>query len=269
MPSNVIRANSILPARREDIELQTADGLTLVGELARPLDRNPVATLVCLHPLPTHGGMMDSHVFRKAAWRLPALAGVAVLRFNTRGTSSVRGTSEGAFSNAVDEKYDVAAAIEFAEFNDLPNIWLLGWSFGTDLTLMHGLDPVVAGAILLSPPLRHTRAEHLAAWAADGKPLTALIPEFDDYLRPAEAASRFAAIPHAELVPVDGAKHLWVGDAEKVLDEIVRRVAPGVETPLPRVWDDPMETGDMNAYADRTTAAYADVPMPKPNGSAD
>ena len=33
-----IRANSVLPARREDIELHTADGLTLVGELARPID---------------------------------------------------------------------------------------------------------------------------------------------------------------------------------------------------------------------------------------
>lgn len=264
MSSNPIRANSILPAHREDIELHTADGLTLVGELARPLDRDPVATLVCLHPLPTHGGMMDSHVFRKAAWRLPALAGIAVLRFNTRGTSSVRGTSEGSFSAGVDERYDVAAAIEYAEFADLPAIWLVGWSFGTDLTLMHGLDPAVAGAILLSPPLRFSQPEHLAAWAADGKPLTALVPEFDDYLRPAEAASRFAAVPHAEVVPMAGGKHLWVGDAEKVLDEIVRRVAPSVPVPLPRTWDGPMETGDMNAYADRTTAAFADVPMPRP-----
>ena len=102
-----IRANTVLPALRNPLRLQTADGLTLVGELALPVDRPPVATLVCLHPLPTHGGMMDSHVFRKAAWRLPALAGIAVLRFNTRGTSSVRGTSEGAFSNGVDERYDV------------------------------------------------------------------------------------------------------------------------------------------------------------------
>nr|WP_296063918.1 alpha/beta hydrolase [uncultured Actinoplanes sp.] len=253
--SNPIRANSVLPAHRQDIELETADGLTLVGELARPLDRDPVATLVCLHPLPTHGGMMDSHVFRKAAWRLPALAGIAVLRFNTRGTSSVRGTSEGVFAGGVDEKYDVAAAIEYAEFADLPNIWLVGWSFGTDLTLMHGLDPAVAGAILLSPPLRYSTPAHLAAWAEQGKPLTALIPEFDDYLRPAAAIERFAAVPHAEVVPVDGAKHLWVGDAELVLDEIVRRVAPEVEVPLARFWDGPMETGDMNAYADRTVAA--------------
>ena len=34
----------------------------------------PVATLVCLHPLPTAGGFMDSHILRKAAARLPALA---------------------------------------------------------------------------------------------------------------------------------------------------------------------------------------------------
>jgi alpha/beta superfamily hydrolase len=260
--SNPIRANSILPAEREDIELHTADGLTLVGELAKPVGRDPAATLICLHPLPTHGGMMDSHVFRKAAWRLPALAGVAVLRFNTRGTSSVRGVSEGAFSGGIGEKYDVAAAIEYAEFADLPRIWLLGWSFGTDLTLMHGLDPAVAGAILLSPPLRFSQPEHLEAWAASGKPVTALIPEFDDYLRPAEALERFAPLTNAEIIPVAGGKHLWVGDAEKVLDEVVRRVAPGVDVPLPRTWDGPIQTGDMQAYADRTVAAFADVPVP-------
>ena len=107
-----IRANSVLPARREAITLHTADGLSLVGELALPEDRDPVATLVCLHPLPTHGGMMDSHVFRKMAWRLPALAHVAILRFNTRGTTSAAGTSEGAFDEARGEGRDLAAAIE-------------------------------------------------------------------------------------------------------------------------------------------------------------
>ncbi|MEV4842845.1 alpha/beta hydrolase [Micromonospora matsumotoense] len=262
--STPIRASSILPGHREDIALHTADGLRLVGELARPADRDPVGTLVCLHPLPTHGGMMDSHVFRKAAWRLPALADLAVLRFNTRGTSSVRGTSEGAFDNAVGERFDVAAAIEYAEFHELPNIWLVGWSFGTDLTLKFGCDPAVAGAILLSPPLRFSNPEDLAVWAESGRPLTALVPEFDDYLRPDEARERFAAVPQAEVVGVPGAKHLWVGDAERVLDEIVRRVNPAVPLPLPTSWDGPMETGDVSAYADRTVAAFADTPVPGP-----
>jgi alpha/beta superfamily hydrolase len=244
-----IRANSVLPARREAITLETADGLSLVGELALPLDRDPVATLVCLHPLPTHGGMMDSHVIRKAAFRLPALAGIAVLRFNTRGTTSEQGTSDGAFDEAVGERYDVAAAIEYAEFHDLPDIWVLGWSFGTDLALMHACDPAVHGAVLLSPPLRFSDDEHLAAWAESGKPLTALVPEHDDYLQPPEARDRFAAVPQAEVVGVDGAKHLWVGDAEKVLDLVVERVAPSVDVPLPREWDGPMETADTSAYA--------------------
>jgi alpha/beta superfamily hydrolase len=257
-----IRANSILPARREDIELHTADGLTLVGELARPLDRDPVATVICLHPLPTHGGMMDSHVFRKAAWRLPALADLAVLRFNTRGTSSVRGTSEGAFDGAVGERYDVAAAVEYAEFAELPDIWLVGWSFGTDLTLRYGCEPGVAGAILLSPPLRLSEPGDLDTWARSGKPLVAVVPEFDDYLRPDEARRRFAAVPQAEVVGVPGAKHLWVGDAETVLDEIVARVAPKAH-PLPREWEGPMESGDSSAYANRTVATFADVPVPE------
>ncbi len=264
MTSHKIRANSVLPARREAITLETADGLSLVGELAVPLDRPPVATLVCLHPLPTHGGMMDSHVYRKAAFRLPALAGVAVLRFNTRGTWSEQGRSEGEFDHAVGERYDVAAALEYAEFHDLPDIWLVGWSFGTDLALMHGLDPAVRGAILLSPPLRFSGPEHLAAWAAAGTPVHAFVPEHDDYLQPPEATERFAVVPQAEVEAFPGAKHLWVGDAERVLDAIVARVAPGVPTPLPTEWQGPMETADTSAYNAHNLAAYRDVPVPAP-----
>ncbi len=237
----------MLPADRRPVEQHTADGLRLVGELALPPDRPPVATLVCLHPLPTHGGFMDSHVLRKASYRLPALAGIAVLRFNTRGTSSPTGTSEGEFDNAVGERFDVAAAIEYAEFHDdppLPDRWLLGWSFGTDLALMHGLDPSVTGAILLSPPLRFSTDEHLDAWAVSGKPVLALVPEHDDYLQPPEARERFARIPQAEVVGVEGAKHLWVGEpaVRRVLDEVVKRVAPEAY-PLPTTVPEGMSSG--------------------------
>ena len=109
-----IMASTVLPAVRETITLRTADGLNLVGELARPADRAPAATLVCLHPLPTAGGMMDSHVLRKASYRLPALAGLAVLRFNSRGTSSDHGTSDGQFGEGEAERHDVAAAVGYA-----------------------------------------------------------------------------------------------------------------------------------------------------------
>jgi len=222
------RALTVLPARRSDIELHTADGLTLVGELALPLDRPIAATLVTLHPLPTHGGYMDSHVLRKAAWRLPAIADLAVLRFNTRGTSSPRGTSGGTFDGGRAEGLDVAAALAFVAERTLPRPWLVGWSFGTELALMHGRDPSIEGAILLSPPLHRATDADLAAWDAFGKPLVVLVPENDDYLRPAQARERFAAVRQAEVIAVEGAGHLWVGEiaVRRVIDEIIRHVSP-------------------------------------------
>src|SRR5690606_32038818 len=160
------------------------------------------------------------------------------------------------FDSGRGERFDVAAAIEYAEFHDLPEIWLLAWSFGTDLALMYGLDPAVTGAILLSPPLRQPTDDDLDAWAADGRPLVALVPELDDFLRPDEARRRFARVPQAELVAVEDAKHLWVGHAERVLDEVVGRVAPD-RAPLPRTWPGTVETADTSAYSDRPTLRSA------------
>jgi alpha/beta superfamily hydrolase len=217
--------------------------VTLVGELALPPTEPPVATLVWLHPLPTHGGMMDSHLLRKAAWRLPALADVAVLRFNTRGTESAHGASEGTFDEGNAERFDVEAAVSYAVDAGLPGVWLVGWSFGTDLALRWGCLPGVRGAVLLSPPLRSSTDGDLDVWAASGLPVVALVPELDDYLRPDEARRRFARIPQAEVIGVDGAKHLWVGEpyVRRALDEIVARVAPA-SAPLPTTWQGPYET---------------------------
>ena len=84
--SELIRPSTVLPANRRSIIIKTADGLNLIGEVATPIG-NRVASILCLHPLPTAGGMMDSHVYKKAANRLPAMAGIEVIRFNTRGTT--------------------------------------------------------------------------------------------------------------------------------------------------------------------------------------
>lgn len=245
-----IRPNSVLPAIREPLTLTTADGLRLVAELALPASGEPVATMVCLHPLPTHGGMMDSQIFRKAAARLPALAQLAVLRFNTRGTSSAQGTSEGTFEDGVDERLDVEAAVAYAVSAGLPQIWLVGWSFGTELALRYGHQPGIVGIILLSPPLRRVDDSDLAGWAGSAKPVVAIVPEYDDYLRPDEARRRLAAIPHAEVVDVPNGRHLWVGQAEQVLDLIVQRLNPAAN-PLPGTWDGPMEHADIG-FRDRS-----------------
>jgi hypothetical protein len=46
-------------------------------------------------------------------------------------------------------------------------------------------------------------------------------------------------VPQAELIAVDRAKHLWVGEpyVRIVLNEIVRRVNPAA-APLPTEWKD-------------------------------
>jgi uncharacterized protein len=242
-----IRAATVLPAKRTPVTLLTSDGLRLVGELAVPADGDPVGTLICLHPLPTQGGMMDSHILRKASFRLPALARLAVLRFNTRGASSEQGTSEGAFGDGEGERYDVDAAVRYAVEAGLPARWLVGWSFGTELALKWGLDDPAAieGAILLSPALHRAGDADLDRWAASGKPLTVLVPELDDYLRPDEARRRFARVLSADVIAVDRAKHLWVGEpyVRIVLNEIVRRVNPAALVPptmtLPTYWEEP------------------------------
>ena len=229
-----IRSGVELPSIREAITLQTTDGHTLVGELALPVQAEPEATLICLHPLPTHGGFMDSHIMRKAANRLPALANIAVLRFNTRGTESPHGKSTGAFDEGRGERHDMQAAIDFAVARELPHRWLLGWSFGTELALKYGSEQPVEGAILLSPPLHRTSQAELEAWNHVNKRVVGIIPEFDDYLQPADAQTAFAILRKFEQVDVAEAKHLWVGESAttRVLNEIVRVVAPQ-HYPLP------------------------------------
>lgn len=248
-----IRAGSVLPAMREPLELVTSDGLCLVGELALPVKGEVRATLVCVHPLPTHGGMMDSHLLRKAAWRLPALAGIAVLRFNTRGTSSAAGTSDGHFDNGDGEGLDLRAAIDYVMDRQLPSPWLLGWSFGTDVVLRHGDVPGVRGAILVSPPLRSATVNDLQRWSASGLPVVCLIPEFDDYLRPDEARAAFAPLVQARLDVGEGAGHLWVGEryARMVLDAVADTLCPGA-APLPQAWSaqQAVDQGPMERWSD-------------------
>jgi len=235
-----IRPSTVLPAIRTPFTVKTADGVTLVGEVAAPIEGHLSPALLMLHPNPTGGGMMDSHIYKKAANRLPAMAGITIVRFNTRGTSSDAGTSTGVYDNGDSEKFDVEAMIDYCfEQLKIEELWVCGWSFGTDLAIRHARDPRIKGLILLSPPLKYSEESDLDFWVNDSRPITALIPEFDDYLVPEEARKRFARIKHMNLIAVDGGKHLWVGEpaVHLVLTEITRVIAPE-RLPLTQEIDD-------------------------------
>lgn len=232
-----ITSSTELPSNREAVVLQTSDNLKLIGELATPVSGQSDAVLLTLHPLPTHGGFMDSHILRKAANRLPALANLAVFRFNTRGTKSPHGQSEGSFGDGIEERKDLEAALEFLLNRNLGPIWLVGWSFGTELAIKYGFDKAIEGAILLSPPLRRAGEEDLLKWSGVDKKLIALIPEHDEFLPPEPAIERFGVLPETQLIVVDEAKHLWVGESatRRVLNEIVKAVSPS-KYPLPETY---------------------------------
>lgn len=230
----LIRPSTVLPAVRRPIEILTSDGLRLIGEVATP--EGPItSSLLCLHPNPAGGGMMDSHIYKKAANRLPHMAGIQIIRFNTRGTSSEAGTSEGTFDNGESEALDVQAAIDYC-FDEVKvqELWVVGWSFGTDLALRYAKDPRVKGLILLSPPMQRTKDSDLEYWQRDSRPVIAYVPEFDEYLNPEQAVERFKIFPRLNLNPIMGAKHLWVGEpfVHLILSEITKQIAP-TRLPLP------------------------------------
>jgi alpha/beta superfamily hydrolase len=232
--SQTVRPSSVFDARRTPFHVMTEDGVDLIGEVAAPMGASSGAIL-CLHPLPIAGGMMDSHVYKKAANRLPAMSGITVVRFNTRGTTSEAGSSTGQFDNGVAEHFDVEAMLGYCfDTLKLENVWVTGWSFGTDLALQHAKDPRHKGLILLSPPLRTTTDVQLQYWNTDSRPITALVPELDDYLKPAQARERFAIVPTLKIIAVDEAKHLWLGEpaVHRVLSEIAS-IVNGVPTILP------------------------------------
>ena len=232
--SEIVRSSSVFESTRTPFHVRTADGVDLIGEVAAPIGPSQGAIL-CLHPLPTAGGMMDSHIYKKAANRLPAMAGITVVRFNTRGTTSEAGSSTGTFDNGKAEHFDVEAMLSYCfDVLQLENLWVTGWSFGTDLALQHAKDPRHKGLILLSPPLRTTTQEQLEYWNQDPRPITALIPELDDYLKPDAASQRFGVVPKIKIIAVDGSKHLWIGEpsVHRVLSEI-RSIVTGDQEPLP------------------------------------
>ena len=230
----LIRPSTVLPANRTLITIKTGDGLNLIGEVATPLGE-VVGSLLMLHPNPSGGGMMDSHIYKKAANRLPAMAGIQIIRFNSRGSESEAGKSEGAYDHGKGEKQDVLAALEYCfERLKIKELFVIGWSFGTELALQYARDKRIKELILLSPPMLSTTDDDLDFWIKDGRPITALIPELDDYLKPDAARQRFSKVKNLKQIDVAGAKHLWVGEpmVHLVLSEIVKVIAPD-RLPLP------------------------------------
>jgi alpha/beta superfamily hydrolase len=192
--------------------------LFLSGALGRleailwlPPAGQPTMTSVVCHPHPLFGGTMHNKVVYNTAKTLDAL-GLAVLRFNFRGT---RG-SEGKHDKGIGERDDVRAALDFLakEFPGIP-LLVAGFSFGCWVGLRVGCeDPRVKLLIGLGAPVNNTDFSFLFQC---GKPKLFVHGEKDQFGDPAKLKNVVDAAPGENKVVIVGdADHFFAGKLDQL-----------------------------------------------------
>jgi len=174
----------------------------------------PLAALVC-HPHPLYGGTLHNKVVFQAAKALDR-RGMAVLRFNFRGT----GQSEGTHDKGVGEQEDVRAALDFLALRHPGKPLLLaGFSFGCWVGLRAGCaDERVAELIGLGAPVDGSDFSYLRSCA---KPKLFLHGANDEYGDPRKLEELAAGLPGENKVAViEGADHFFTGKLEEMRAEI-------------------------------------------------
>ena len=170
----------------------------------------PLAALVC-HPHPLFGGTLHNKVVYQTAKSLDGL-GLAVLRFNFRGT----GMSEGKHDRGEGEQDDVRAALDFlaAEFRNIP-LLVAGFSFGCWVGLRAGCaDTRVTSLIGLGAPVNNADFSYLMQCA---KPKLFVHGANDIYGAVNKVESLMASLPgENKLVVVEDADHFFVGKLDQV-----------------------------------------------------
>jgi alpha/beta superfamily hydrolase len=170
----------------------------------------PMAAVVC-HPHPLFGGTMHNKVAYQAAKSLDAL-GLAVLRFNFRGT----GMSAGTHDRGRGERGDVAAALDFlaVEFPATP-LLVAGFSFGCFVGLRAGCkDDRVTECIGLGMPVNNTDFSFLHECA---KPKLFVHGENDEFGDTKKVEQLVESLPgEKQLVVVSGVDHFFAGKLKEV-----------------------------------------------------
>ena len=119
--------------------------LSLESVLYIPDSNDKVPGVVLCHPDPRYGGDMDNDIVVRTARDL-ASAGIAALRFNTRGV----GNSDGEFDRGNGETDDMLSAVNMLEVHekiDPSRIGVFGYSFGASVALQTAGESSVVKAV--------------------------------------------------------------------------------------------------------------------------
>jgi alpha/beta superfamily hydrolase len=164
------------------------------------------------------GGDLHAPVPSTLARALPD-AGVAVLRFDFRGAGGSGGVHEGGGP----EILDVLAALEWLHGETGRPAWLVGWSFGADVSLQVA-EPGVAGWIAVTPPLASVDPGAMAA-GGDPRPKLLLVAEHDQFCDPGTARSRTLDWTATEVDVIPGADHFLAGRLSWLTDRVLDALA--------------------------------------------
>ena len=175
--------------------------------LWEPLDARPAraAAVVC-HPHPRGGGTMDNNVVFRTARGLQR-AGLAVLRFNFRGT----GASEGVHDGAGAEETDAAAVLGHLErrFPGLA-LWGAGFSFGArTIASLACRDRRLSRALCVTMPCKAFDCSFLARVLA---PTHVILAGLDEYGNLSDLRARVPGLPpHVATEEIPGVDHFFKG----------------------------------------------------------
>lgn len=179
------------------------------------------ACAVC-HPHPLHGGTMNNTVVFRTARGLEQ-AGLAVLRFNFRGS----GGSEGVHDGEGGEEEDLAAALDHLE-GEFPglDLWAAGFSFGARTTASYARkDPRISRVILIALPVKAFDCSFVREIR---KPGLVLMAGQDEFGTLADLERGFPGLyPGIETDEIPEADHFFQG-ATSELQSRVRRYAERV-----------------------------------------
>lgn len=197
--------------------LHTDDGVEIEAEQADPPGQ-ALAAAVLAHPHPQMGGDRRAPVPDRLFRELPT-AGVAVLRFDFRGA----GGSSGSFGGGEPETADVRAAIEWLHDHTGLPMWLVGWSFGADVSLLVN-SPAVAGWVCVTPPLALEGIGGVAG--ADERPKVLLVAEHDQFCAPEVAQERTEGWSATEIRVIRGADHFLASALTRITEQVEAVLSP-------------------------------------------
>lgn len=191
----------------ETIRFDTADGVTLTGDLAT-VEAAAACAVVC-HPHPQYGGDRFNPVVDALFSALSAV-GYSTLRFDFRAD----------FDGGRGEVDDVRAAVErVASAASGAPVVVAGYSFGAAMTLALD-DARVAAKILVAPPLAmFDAAAHVEM------PTLVLTPAHDQFTPPDGARPVVDGWPDATFEVVESVDHFLAGRAAHVAERSVTWLA--------------------------------------------